>query len=135
MDTTIPTEPPVHVSEYPTHTSATWAAPCTAASFLAACEAIGGVGPTSDAVVDLPGTAGRERRPLRTVDPAAVSYVRVEPAAPEWRAAWEDRSTPVVSIDGAFPPETCRKLHVATTACRSWPSTATDCAASWFGVW
>jgi len=134
MGRKLPTDPPVHVEQYPTHTNAAWTAPCTAASFLAACEDVGGVGPTSDAVVDA-AAVGRDRRPLRTVDPASVTYVRVEPAAPDWRASWEDRSTPVVSIDGAFPPATCRKLHVATTACRTWSDRAEAAASEAFGVW
>lgn len=135
MTRTLPTDPPVHVEQYPTHTNAIWSAPCTAASFLAACEDLGGVGPTSEAVVDERGVAGRDRRPLRAVDPGTVTYVRVEPAAPDWRASWEERSTPVVSIDGAFPEEACRKLHVATTPCRSWSESATEAAGSVFGVW
>lgn len=132
MSFELPTAPPVYVQRSPSHVTASWTAACTATTFLAGCESLGGVGPATDVLVEDTAVAGRERHPLTTVDPERAKYLRVEPAAPDWRADWESRSMAVVSISGSFSVRTCRKLHVATTACRSWDQSEADRGAELF---
>lgn len=132
MSRELATSPPVYVQRSPSHVTASWTAACTATTFLAGCDSLGGIGPKTDVLVDDPSVAGRERTPLRCVDPERATYLRVEPAAPDWRTDWEDRSMAVVSISGSFSARTCERLHVATTACRSWEAAATDHARELF---
>lgn len=132
MSVELPTAPPVYVQRSPSHVAASWTAACTATTFVAACEDLGGVGPRTDVVVDDPAVAGRQRLPLREVDVESASYLRIEPAAPDWRADWDDRSMAVVSIDGAFSVRTCERLHVGTTACRGWDAAAEERGAELF---
>jgi len=116
----LPVSPPVYVQASPSHVTASWRAACRATTFLAGCDSLSGVGPRTDVLVDYPDRTGRDRMPFRAVDAERARYLRVDPAAPEWRADWEDRSMAVVSITGRFGVRSCRRLHVATTACRSW---------------
>ncbi len=123
---TIPVDPPVHVETFPSHHSLTWRAG-PLADFLTAVTAEPAVEEGHRLLVDATGAAGRRRLSPRDVDTStgATTYVRAEPSAP-WTAAWERRTTPVVSLTGAPAVDLTARLHLATTDCDRWERRARE---------
>lgn len=119
----VPAAPTVYVERHASHTSCAWEA-AGLDRFLAA-VADAALATTDPLVtVDARSVAGRERRPVSAVDAADTTYVRFE--TDDWRLAWERRTTPVVTLDGAVTPARCRRRHRATTADPAWPPAARE---------
>jgi len=119
----VPAEPTVYVERVPSHTSCAW----QAAGLPAFLDAVEQSGPDSSPVVtvDTASVGGRQQLPVGAVPADDTSYVRFDPALP-WRLAWERRTTPVVTLDGAVGVDLCRRLHRATTDATAWSDDARD---------
>jgi hypothetical protein len=123
---TVPVDPPVHVETFPSHHGLTWRAG-PLADFLTAVTAEPAVEDGHRLLVDATAAAGRRRLAPHEVDTStgATTYVRADPSAP-WTAAWERRTTPVVSLTGAPAAGLTARLHLATTDCDRWATGARE---------
>ncbi|GEM_PF-1853047 len=119
----VPADPTVYVERVPSHTSCAWQAAGLPA-FLDAVEQ-STADPEPVVTVDTTTVGGRRQRSVAAVPTEDASYVRLDPSPP-WRLAWERRTTPVVTLDGAVTVDLCRRLHRATTADTAWPDDAVD---------
>ncbi|MEZ3145523.1 hypothetical protein [Halobaculum sp. MBLA0143] len=115
----------MYVERHADYTSYAWEAGGLG-RFLTAVVNAGAETDDPTVAVDTRSVAGRQSRPVSAVDVTPdVTYVRFE-SVDDWRLAWERRTTPVVTLDGAVSPAHCRRLHRATTEDAAWPSAAWD---------
>ncbi len=122
--------PTVYVERVPSHTSCAWQAEGLSQFRHAVEQAAESLEQTTDTTdplvtVDTTSVAGRRQIPVSETETDDTSYVRFDPSAP-WRLAWERRTNPVVTLDGAVTVDLCRRLHRATTDSTGWPDGATD---------